>query len=237
MTPSKIVFLVDVDNTLLDNDRIQNDLKRHLEREFGADCRDRYWTILEELFTDLGYRDYLGALQRYRVEHPQDIHLLSLASFLVDYPFANRLYPESLDVLERLRSWGQTVILSDGDVVFQPRKIERSGIFEAVEGRVLVYIHKEEALDDVERRYPADHYVLVDDKLRILTAVKKAWGSRVTTVFPRQGHFGRDQKILAEYPPADMTVGRIGDLLGDELSALLVGRLCCKSRTCQYPER
>ena len=224
MTPSKIVFLVDVDNTLLDNDRIQNDLKRHLEREFGAPCRDRYWAILEELFTALGYRDYLGALQRYRVEHAQDIYLLSLASFLVDYPFANRLYPESLDVLERFRSWGQTVILSDGDVVFQPRKIERSGIFEAVEGRVLVYIHKEEALDDVERRYPADHYVLVDDKLRILTAVKKALGTRVTTVFPRQGQFGRDQKIFAEHPPADITVGRIGDLLGYELSALLVGQ-------------
>jgi FMN phosphatase YigB (HAD superfamily) len=224
MTPSPILFLVDVDNTLLDNDRIQNDLKRHLELEFGAACRDRYWAILEELFTDLGYRDYLGALQRYRVEHPQDIHLLSLSSFLVDYPFANRLYPESLDVLERFRSWGQTVILSDGDVVFQPRKIERSGIFEAVEGKVLVYIHKEEALDDVVRRYPADHYVMVDDKLRILTAVKKAWGSRVTTVFPRQGQFGRDQKIFAEYPPADITIERIGHLLEYELSALRVGQ-------------
>src|SRR6185369_4373349 len=160
----------------------------------------RYWAILEELFSDLGYRDYLGALQRYRVEHPQDIHLLSLSSFLVDYPFANRLYPESLDVLERLRSWGQTVILSDGDVVFQPRKIERSGIFEAVEGRVLVYIRKEEALDDVERRYPADHYVLVDDKLRILTAVKKAWGSRVSTVFPRH------QEVLASLDPREKTI-------------------------------
>src|SRR5262245_14611505 len=149
---SKVVFLVDVDNTLLDNDRIQADLKRHLEREFGLACRERYWAILEELFTTLGYRDYLGALQRYRVEHPQDIHLLSMSSFLVDYPFANRLYPESLDVLERFRSWGETVILSDGDVVFQPRKIERSGIFEAAEGKVLVYIHKEEALDDVARR-------------------------------------------------------------------------------------
>ena len=212
-TPSKIVFLVDVDNTLLDNDRIQNDLKRHLEREFGAACRDRYWAILEELFTDLGYRDYLGALQRYRVEHPQDIHLLSMSSFLVDYPFANRLYPESLDVLERFRSWGETVILSDGDVVFQPRKVERSGISEAVEGNVLIYIHKEEALDDIERRYPAEHYVMVDDKLRILTAVKKAWGSRVTTVFPRQGQFGRDKRIIAKYPPADMTVERIGHLL------------------------
>ncbi len=221
MTPSPIVFLVDVDNTLIDNDRIQNDLKRHLEREFGAACRDRYWAILEQLFTDLGYRDYLGALQRYRVEHPQDIHLLSMSSYLVDYPFANRLYPASLDVLERFRSWGPTVILSDGDVVFQPRKIERSGIFETVEGNVLIYIHKEEALDDVERRYPAQHYVLVDDKLRILTAIKKAWNSRVTTVFPRQGQYAQDRNMIAECPPADLTVNRIGDLLDYDLAALL----------------
>ena len=221
MTPSPIVFLVDVDNTLIDNDRIQNDLKRHLEREFGAACRNRYWTILEQLFTDLGYRDYLGALQRYRVEHPEDIHLLSMSSFLVDYPFANRLYPASLDVLDRFRSWGPTVILSDGDVVFQPRKIERSGIFEAVEGNVLIYIHKEEALDDVERRYPAQHYVLVDDKLRILTTVKKAWNSRVTTVFPRQGQYAQDRNMIAECPPADLTVNRIGDLLDYDLAALL----------------
>jgi len=218
-TSRQIVFLVDVDNTLLDNDRIQNDLKRHLTREFGAACRDRYWAILEELFVDLGYRDYLGALQRYRVEHPQDIHLVSMSSFLVDYPFANRLYPESLDVLERLRSWGQTVILSDGDVVFQPRKVERSGVSEAVDGNVLIYIHKEEALDDVERRYPADHYVMVDDKLRILTAVKQAWGSRVTTIFPRQGQFGCDPQIAAKYPAADLTIERIGDLLEYELQA------------------
>ena len=219
--PTPLVFLVDVDKTLLDNDRIQKDSKRHLEREFGAACWDRYWAIWEELFIDLGYRDYLGALQRYRLEHPRDIHLLSLSSFLVDYPFANRLYRESLDVLERLRSWGQTVILSDGDVVFQPRKVERSGISAAVDGNVLIYIHKDEALDDVERRYPADHYVLVDDKLRILTAVKKAWGSRVTTVFPRQGQFGRDPKITAKYPAADLTIERIGDLLEYELPALV----------------
>ncbi len=224
MTPRPIVFLVDVDNTLIDNDRIQNDLKRHLEREFGAACRDRYWTILEQLFTDLGYRDYLGALQRYRVEHPQDIHLLSMSSFLVDYPFANRLYPASLDVLERFRSWGQTVILSDGDVVFQPRKIERSGIFEAVEGHVLIYIHKEEALDDVERRYPARHYVLVDDKLRILATVKRVWGARVTTVFLRQGQYAHDPKIIAQCPPADLTVNRIGDLLDYDLAALFAGQ-------------
>ncbi len=224
MIPNPIVFLIDVDNTLLDNDRIQNDLRRHLEREFGAASRDRYWAILEQLFTDLGYRDYLGALQRYRVEHPRDIHLLSMSSFLVDYPFANRLYPGSLDVLERFRSWGQTVILSDGDVVFQPRKVERSGIFEAVEGHVLIYIHKEEALDDVERRYPAQHYVLVDDKLRILAAVKNAWGERVTTVFPRQGQYANGQSVVVAYPPADLTVERIGDLLDYDLAALLAGR-------------
>ena len=224
MTPSPTVFLVDVDNTLIDNDRIQNDLKRHLQREFGAACRDQYWAILEQLFTDLGYRDYLGALQRYRVEHPQDIHLLSMSSYLVDYPFANRLYPASLDLLERFRSWAPTVILSDGDVVFQPRKIERSGIFEAVEGHVLIYIHKEEELEDVERRYPAERYVLVDDKLRILTAVKRAWGSRVTTVFARQGQYAHDSKTIAEYPPADLTVNRIGDLLDYDLAGLLAGQ-------------
>jgi FMN phosphatase YigB (HAD superfamily) len=223
VTSSPTVFLVDVDNTLLDNDRIQADLRRHLEREFGADCRDRYWTILEQLFTDLGYRDYLGALQRYRVEHPKDIHLLSMSSYLVDYPFANRLYPGALDVLERMRGWGQTVILSDGDVVFQPRKVERSGIFEAVEGHVLIYIHKEEELDDVERRYPAAHYVLVDDKPRILAAVKKAWGDRVTTILPRQGQFARAPDA-ASYPTADLTIERIGDLVDYDFPALLAGQ-------------
>lgn len=221
MITSPIVFLVDVDNTLLNNDHIQDDLKRHLEREFGAVCRDRYWAILEQLFNDLGYRDYLGALQRFRVEHPREPHLLSMSSFLVDYPFANRLYPGSLDVLERFRSWGPTVILSDGDVVFQPRKVERSGIFEAVDGNVLIYIHKEEALDDVERRYPAEHYILVDDKPRILDAVKKIWSDRVTTIFPRQGQYAHDAEEIARYPRPDLTVERIGDLLEYDLGALV----------------
>ena len=215
-----IVFLVDVDNTLLDNDGIQADLKRHLEREFGAACRDRYWAILEQLFAELGYRDYLGALQRYRVEHPEDIHLLTMSSYLVDYPFADRLYPGALDVLERLRGWGRTVILSDGDVIFQPRKVERSGIFAAVEGHVLIYIHKEKELDDVERRYPAAHYVLIDDKARILTAVKTAWGDRVTTVLPRQGQYA-NAADAGSYPAPDLTIERIGDLLTGDLPALL----------------
>jgi FMN phosphatase YigB (HAD superfamily) len=218
---SPVVFLIDVDNTLLDNDHIQDDLKRHLQEVFGPACRDRYWAILEELFGQLGYRDYLGALQRYRVEHPRDNRLLSMSSYLVDYPFANRLYPNALDVLAKLRSWGPTVLLSDGDVVFQPRKVERSGLFEAVAGRVLIYIHKEQQLDDVAQHYPAQHYVLVDDKLRILAAIKNAWGERVTTVLPMQGNYAHDPAVLAEFPPADLTIERIGSLLDLDLAALL----------------
>ena len=216
MTP--LVFLLDVDNTLIDNDRIAADLKRHLTREVGAERQERYWAIFEALRTELGYADYLGALQRYRIEHPRDPHLLAVSSFLVNYPFANRLYPESLDVLEHLAAWGPTVILSDGDVVFQPRKVECSGLFDAVEGRVLIYIHKERELDDVERRFPAERYVLVDDKVRILTAVKKAWGERLTTVFPRQGHYAHAPDV-ATYPPADITIERIGELLRYDRSA------------------
>ena len=222
ITADQTVFLVDVDNTLLDNDRIQADLKRHLEREFGAACRDRYWAILEQLMTELGYRDYLGALQRYRVEHPRDIHLLSMSSYLVDYPFANRVYPGALDVLERFRGWARTVILTDGDVVFQPRKVERSGISEAVEGNVLIYIHKEEELGDVEQRYPARRYVLVDDKPRILAEVKKIWGDRVTTVLPRQGQFAHAADAASYRPAADMTVERIGDLCTYEFRDFLI---------------
>jgi len=209
----RTVFLVDVDNTLLDNDRIQQDLKDHLEQTFGIASRERYWRIQEDLFAELGYRDYLGALQRYRAEHPRHVELLSMSSFLMDYPFADRLLPAALDVLKRLGSLGPTVILSDGDVVFQPCKVEHAGLSDAVDGRVLIYIHKEEALDDVERRYPAEHYVLVDDKLRILEAVKQFWGARVTTVFPRQGSYANDPQVVKAFPPADMTIEHIGDLL------------------------
>jgi FMN phosphatase YigB (HAD superfamily) len=219
--PGPVVFLVDVDNTLLDNDRFQSDLRLHLERDFGAACRDRYWAIQEELFAALGYRDYLGALQRYRVEHPHEPHLLALSSYLVDYPFAHRLYPHALDVLGRFRAWGPTVILSDGDVVLQPRKVERSGLAAAVGGHVLIYVHKERELDDVARRYPARHYVLVDDKPRILAAVKRAWGGRVTTVCPRQGQYARDPSARTAFPPADLTVECVGDLLAHDLPALL----------------
>jgi hypothetical protein len=215
------VFLLDVDNTLLDDDRIEADFKRHLTQAFGAEHQQRYWAIFEELRARLGYTDFLGALQRFRAENPHDPHVLQVSLYLLDYPFGDRLFPGALEVIEHLGTWGPTVILSDGDVVFQPRKVQCSGLFEAVEGRVLIYIHKEQELSDVAERYPAGHYVLVDDKLRILAAVKQVWGSRVTTVFARQGHYAHDGREVGAYPPADVTVERIGDLLRYDLSALL----------------
>jgi len=222
MAGDQVVFLFDVDNTLLDNDRVVADLMRHLEREVGHERQQRYWTIFEQLRSELGYADYLGALQRYRLENPRDSRLLAVSLFLIDYRFANRLFPNSLDVLERYAQWGTTVILTDGDVVFQPHKVHDSGLFEAVDGRALIYIHKEQALPDVENKFPADHYVLIDDKLRILTEVKRIWGNRVTTVFPRQGHYANDKEAVAKFPPADLTIERIGDLLNfDDLPALL----------------
>jgi len=209
---NRVVFLLDVDNTLLDNDRIAADLGEHLAKAFGTANRDRYWRIFEALRDELGYADYLGALQRYRAGAGNDPRLLLMSSFLVDYPFAERLYPGALEAIAHLGHWGPTVILSDGDVVFQPRKVLRSGLWDAVDGRVLIYVHKERMLADVAQRYPASRYVVVDDKLRILSAMKKAWGERLVTVFPRQGHYARDPRILAAYPPADVTVERIGDL-------------------------
>jgi hypothetical protein len=213
MRSQATVFLFDVDNTLLDNDKVTVDLKEHLEREVGHERQQRYWAIFERLRAELGYVDYLGALQRYRVEYPRDPHLLTVSSFLLNYPFADRLFPRALDVVGHMGRWGPSVILSDGDVVFQPWKVERSGLTRVVDGRVLIYIHKERELDDVEARYPSNRYVLIDDKLRILAAVKKVWGSRVTTVFVRQGHYALDAGALAGLPDADMTIGRIADLL------------------------
>jgi FMN phosphatase YigB (HAD superfamily) len=213
MTPAPIVFLFDVDNTLLDNDAVQEDLSAHLEREFGRAQRDRYWSIFESLRAELGYADYLGALQRYRLENLDEPHLLLMSSFLVDYPFARRLYPHALAVLEHCRRFGTTAILSDGDVVFQPRKVRVSGLWDAVDGRVLIYLHKERMLEAVVRRFPASRYVMVDDKLRILAAMKGAWGESLTTVFPRQGHYARDPREIAAHPAADVTVERVGDLL------------------------
>jgi FMN phosphatase YigB (HAD superfamily) len=208
------VFLFDVDNTLLDNDAVTDDLKQHLLDNFGEGPARRYWELFEQLRSELGYADYLGALQRYRIENPRDTGLLRASLYLLHYPFANRVYPGALDAVRHAEQRGRVAILSDGDVVFQPRKVERSGLWGAVEGNVLIYIHKEEMLEDVERRFPAERYVMVDDKIRILTAMKSSWGARLTTVFVRQGHYALDAELVAQYPPADITIERIGDLPG-----------------------
>jgi hypothetical protein len=221
MATDRIVFLFDVDNTLLDNDHVVADLMRHLEHAVGHQRQQRYWAIFEQLRVELGYADYLGALQRYRLENPREPHLLAVSFFLLDYPFANRLFPNAIDVIERSKQWGTPVVFSDGDVVFQPHKVERSGLFAEVEGNALIYVHKENELDDVTSRFPADHYILVDDKLRILDAVKREWGAKVTTVFPRQGHYALDQAETAKYPPADIVIDRIGMMLDYDLDALL----------------
>lgn len=218
MARADVAFLFDVDNTLLDNDRVAEDLRRWLIRELGEACEARYWALFEALRAELGYADYLGALQRYRVEHPRDPRVLALSTFLIDYPFANRLFPGSLDAIAHVARWGPVALLSDGDAVFQPRKIARSGLGEAVGGNVLVYVHKEHELPDVAERIPADHYVLIDDKARILAAVKAAWGSRVTTVLPRQGHYAVPE-VLARYPAPDVTIARIDLLCGLERGA------------------
>ena len=220
-SPDPIVFLVDVDNTLLDNDRILQDVRDHVGEVCGPEARDRYWQIVIRLFDELGYRDYLGALQLYRMENPHDPRLFRLAEFVIDYPFADRLYPGALEALARFSQWATTTALTDGDVVFQPRKVERSGIWRAVDGKVMIYVHKEEELDDVIRRFPAEHYVLVDDKLRILTAIKQIWGARVTTVFPRTGMYAHDSEVLAKYPAADVTVESISELGGWSLDKIL----------------
>jgi FMN phosphatase YigB (HAD superfamily) len=217
---AKVVFLFDVDNTLLDNDRVIADLSKYLKREVGPERARCYWTIFEQLRIRLGYADYLGALQRCRSEYPHDLGLLAVSRFLVNYPFANRLFPKALDVIQHVKKWGPAVLLTDGDVVFQPLKVDRSGLHDAVDGRVLIYVHKERELADVEARYPAAHYVMVDDKLRILAAIKKLWGARATTVFVRQGHYARDSKVMVSHPPADVAVERIGDLLDCQLQEL-----------------
>src|SRR5581483_8107624 len=214
------VFLFDVDNTLLDNDAVQDDLDDHLEREFGRETRERYWAIFEDLRKELGYADYLGALQRYRLEHLDDPELLRMSSFLIDYPFSTRLYAGVFAALAHCRRKGLTVILSDGDVVFQPRKVQRSGLWDAVEGRVLIYLHKEQMLDSVAHRFPAQHYVMIDDKVRILAAMKTSWGAKLTTIFPRQGHYALDVAGVARYPAPDVTLETIGALAGRDLSSL-----------------
>lgn len=207
------VFLLDVDNTLLDNDTAQADYIAEIRKKVSINSAQRYWEIFQNVSKELGYADYLGALQLYRQEDMHDPSLFSISSYFLDYDFKQRLYPKSLEVIKHLQNFAQVVILSDGDVVFQPRKVLRSGLWNAVEGKVLIYIHKENELTQIERKYPAKHYVMVDDKLRILSAIKKHWRDRVTTIFARQGHYATDPNILAEYPSADISIENISELL------------------------
>jgi FMN phosphatase YigB (HAD superfamily) len=209
------VFLFDVDNTLLDNDRFREDLRERLRTAHGDPACGRYWELMDELWGKLGYMDYLGALERLRLEDPHDLTIFHTANWLLDYPFADRLYPHALDAVKHVRQWGSVAILSDGDAIFQPRKILRSGLWDAFDGKVLIYVHKENELRDVERRLPAAHYALIDDKTRILAAAKLAWADRVTTIFPKQGHYA------IEEPPrdpasVDRTIDNIGELLNHD---------------------
>ncbi len=217
----KIVFLFDVDNTLLDNDHVLHDMREHLGSHLSPQARDRFFEILEQLRGELGYADYLGAIERYRLEDLSDTRVLGVSNWLMDYPFAQRLYPNAIDAVKHVRTWGEPVILSDGDAVFQPRKVESSGLWDVFEGRVLIYVHKEEMLEDVEKQYPADHYVMIDDKLRLLTAIKRIWEKRVTTVFVKQGHYAGDPGVLDRYPAADIELETIGGLLDCDMAALL----------------
>ena len=209
-----IVFLLDVDNTLLDNDRFGADLGAHLEQAFGVAERERYWTIYNALREELGYADYLAALQKFRVGLDDDLpDLLQMSAFVLEYPFAERLYPRALEAIAHLRTLGSPVILSDGDIIFQPRKIQRSGIWDAVDGHVLIYLHKERMLDAMQRRFPASHYAMVDDKPQLLAAMKRALGGKLTTVFVRQGHYAAESANAVIDPAPDMEIERIGDLL------------------------
>lgn len=227
MMSHDVVFLLDVDNTLLDADRVTADLGRYLDETIGHDRQQRYWALFKQLRDELGYADYLGALQRYRIEYAHDPHILMVSNFLLNYPFSNRLFSDALTVVNHLKQRGPVVLVSDGDAVFQPHKIERAGLFDAVDGHVLIYVHKEQELDDIEARYPAEHYVLIDDKLRILSAAKQVWGPRVTTIFLQQGHYAQTVNVRNAFSAADVSLARISDLLQYQLDDLFAAPSGC----------
>lgn len=221
MSAPQVVFLFDVDNTLLDTDRVTADLRAYLTEQVGHDEQQLYFALFEQRRTEMGYADYLGALEEYRQEHPHDAQIIKVSLFLLQYPFADRLFPNALQAVEHAKKMGTAAILSDGDAVFQPFKIELAGLWHVFDGHVLIYIHKEQELDVVEDEFPAQHYVMVDDKLRILDAMKQVWGSRLTTVFVRQGHYAHDPKHLAGFMPADVTIEQISDFCQYDIDRLL----------------
>jgi FMN phosphatase YigB (HAD superfamily) len=207
------IFLLDVDNTLLDNDRFAADLGQQVEKSFGAAQRTRYWDIFAQRRAALGLADYLGSLQEFRAGLDDEPQLLGMSQYLLDYPFASRLFPLALEAVAHLNTQGAAVVLSDGDIVFQPRKIQRSGIWDAVQGRVMIYLHKEQVLDHMQRRFPAKHYVMVDDKANLLAAMKSVLGAQLTSVFVRQGHYALAAESNSVVPAPDLVIERIGDLL------------------------
>lgn len=215
---ASLVFLFDVDNTLIDNDRFSADLAAQLEERFGEEGRARYQAIDKALRADVGYADYLGALQRLRGQASSH-DFMEMSFFLLDYPFDERRFPGVLETIDHLRQIGTPVIMSDGDTVFQPRKVRRAGLWDAFRGEVLIYVHKEEMLDDMQSKYPADHYVMVDDKPRILVSMKKLLGDRVTTVFVRQGHYAAGAGKELEETPPDITVDAVAELAGIDREA------------------
>lgn len=218
LNDAAVIFLLDVDNTLLDNDRFTSDLGERLENCFGAAQRARYWDIFAQKRAALGLADYLGSLQEFRAGLDDDPQLLGMSQFLLEYPFVSRLFPRALEAIAHLRTLGSPVVLSDGDIVFQPRKIQRSGIWDAVQGRVMIYVHKEKVLDHMQRRFPAKHYVMVDDKANLLAAMKSALGADLTTVFVRQGHYALAAESNSVIPAPDLVIERIGDLLNHKLT-------------------
>jgi FMN phosphatase YigB (HAD superfamily) len=235
LTATSLVFLLDVDNTLLDNDGFAADLTARLDRDFGAMERERYWSIYNKLRDELGFADYLGALQQFRLGHEYHPGLVPLSNFLLDYPFAEKVFPGALDALAHLGTLGSTVILSDGDIVFQPRKIAHSGLGAAVEGRVLVYVHKERMTEAIQRAFPATHYVMVDDKPQLLAAMKRIFGAHITTIFVNQGHYAREAEHLVIDPMPDKTVMHIADLVSLTSSDFPVGEPAGQARLEKAP--
>jgi len=207
-----VVFMLDVDNTLLDNDRFAADLAQRLDDDFGKPERERYWSIYAEERARLGYADYLGALQAFRTGADDAPALLLMSQFILDYPFHERVYPRALAALQHLRRLGTTAIITDGDVVFQPRKVQRSGLWDSVEARVLITLRKERRIELIEQRFPAAHYVMIDDKPRLLSAMKQILAHRLTTVFVRQGHYATESEGKHVDCAPDLSIKRIGDL-------------------------
>jgi hypothetical protein len=202
-----LVFLLDVDNTLLDNDRAKEDMAARVEDLVGAERAARWWELYEQVRQETDVVDYPRTLTRYRAVFPDEPRFPHLADFILGLPYAGYVYPGALETLTYLRTLGTTVIVSDGDAVYQAAKIARAGLAAAVDDHVLIFLHKEGRIEDVRQRYPAEHYLLIDDKLRILARLKGILGDLVTTLHVAQGHYASSERGI--YPAADLEVPSI----------------------------